>query len=71
MSNWSPSRGIVQALRLFRGPSAYSLARFELLEQDDGTRVILGHTGFPPEKAESLASGWNENYWTPLRKYLG
>jgi hypothetical protein len=48
----------------------YSIARFELVAQGSGTRIIFDHTGFPPELAEHLASGWTENYWTPLRKYL-
>jgi len=39
---------------------------FELLGQGSGTRIIFDHTGFPPELAEHL-----ENYWVPLRKYLG
>ncbi len=34
------------------------------------TRVIFDHTGFPSELAEHLESGWRENYWNALRKYL-
>ena len=49
----------------------YLVARFELLAQGSGTRVIFDHTGFPSELAEHLESGWNENYWAALRKYLG
>jgi activator of HSP90 ATPase len=66
------NRRIVQAWRAVGWPDGiYSIARFELLEQGAGARVILDHTGFPPELAEHLESGWNENYWTALRKYLG
>jgi activator of HSP90 ATPase len=66
-----PNRRIVQAWRAASWPEGiYSIARFELSAQDSGSRVVLDHTGFPSEFAESLESGWNENYWTPLRKYL-
>ena len=66
------NRRIVQAWRAVGWPDGfYSIARFELLEQRAGTRVIFDHTGFPPELAEHLESGWNENYWTALQKYLG
>jgi activator of HSP90 ATPase len=67
-----PNRRIVQAWRVVPWPEGiYSIARFELVEQGSGTRVVLDHTGFPPELAEHLESGWNENYWTALQKYLG
>jgi activator of HSP90 ATPase len=67
-----PNRRIVQAWRAASWPEGiYSIARFELLGQGSGTRVMFDHTGFPPELAEHLESGWNENYWTALQKYLG
>jgi activator of HSP90 ATPase len=66
-----PNRRIVQAWRVVPWPEGiYSVARFEFVEKGSGTRVTLDHTGFPPELAEHLASGWIENYWTPLQKYL-
>jgi len=65
------NRRIVQAWRAASWPEGiYSIARFELLEQGAGTRVVFDHTGFPSEQAEHLESGWNENYWTALHKYL-
>ena len=67
-----PDRRIVQAWRVVPWPEGiFSIARFELAGRESGTRVIFDHTGFPPELAEHLESGWNENYWTALRKYLG
>ncbi len=67
-----PNRRIVQAWRVVPWPEGiYSIARFELVAQGAGTRILLDHTGFPSELAEHLASGWQENYWTALRKYLG
>jgi activator of HSP90 ATPase len=66
-----PNQRIVQAWRVVPWPEGiYSVARFELVEKSSGTRVTLDHTGFPPELAEHLESGWIENYWTPLQKYL-
>jgi activator of HSP90 ATPase len=65
------NRLIVQAWRVVDWPEAiYSIARFELRASPSGTKVIFDHTGFPPELAEHLAEGWQENYWQPLRKYL-
>ena len=64
-------RRIVQAWRVVPWPEGiFSIARFELTGQGSGTRVIFDHTGFPPELADHLASGWNENYWTALQKYF-
>jgi len=66
-----PSRRIVQAWRVVPWPEGiYSIARFEFVVQGAGTRLIFDHTGFPSELAEHLESGWRENYWTALRKYL-
>lgn len=65
-------RRIVQAWRVVPWPEGvYSIARFELQGQGSGTWVVLDHTGFPADLAEHLASGWQENYWEPLRKYVG
>jgi len=67
-----PDRRIVQAWRVVPWPEGiFSIARFELTGKSSGSRVVLDHTGFPPELAEHLASGWDENYWKALRKYLG
>jgi activator of HSP90 ATPase len=67
-----PGVRIVQAWRVVNWPAGlYSLARFEMKAQGAGTMVVFDHTGFPPESAESLESGWHENYWSLLRKYLG
>src|SRR6266498_101419 len=66
-----PNRRIVQAWRVVSWPEGiYSIARFELQAQGSGTRVIFDHAGFPSDLAEHLESGWQENYWKLLRKYL-
>jgi activator of HSP90 ATPase len=62
---------IVQAWRVVNwDPGVYSVAKFDLLEQASGTRLVFDHTGFPPGQAQHLADGWKGNYWEPLEKYL-
>ena len=62
---------IVQAWRVVDWkPGIYSIARFELVEQPSGAKIVFDHTGFPQGWAQHLASGWNEHYWTPLAKFF-
>ena len=66
-----PNERIVQAWRTGGWPpGAYSIAKFELVEQGSGTKIVFDHTGFPKGDAESLASGWKAHYWEPLAKLL-
>ncbi len=66
-----PDQRIVQAWRAGSwDPGIYSIAKFELVEQGSGTRIVFDHTGFPKGAAEHLASGWKANYWEPLGKLL-
>jgi activator of HSP90 ATPase len=66
-----PHERIVQAWRAESwGPGAFSIAKFELLEQGSGSKIIFDHTGFPKGQAEHLAEGWKTNYWEPLAKFL-
>jgi activator of HSP90 ATPase len=66
-----PNERIVQAWRTASWePGDYSIARFELVEQGAGTKIVFDHTGFPKGKAEHLAAGWKSNYWEPLEKFL-
>jgi activator of HSP90 ATPase len=66
-----PNERIVQAWRTGRwDPGIYSIAKFELVEQGSGTKLVFDHTGFPEGEAESLASGWKAHYWEPLQKLL-
>ncbi len=66
-----PNQRIVQAWRAGSWPAgAYSIARFELVEQGAGTKIVFDHTGFPKGEAESLASGWKAHYWEPMQKLL-
>jgi activator of HSP90 ATPase len=66
-----PNQRIVQAWRVVTWPEgAYSIARFELKPQGSGTHLVLDHIGFPEGLHNHLAQGWEENYWTLLKKYL-
>jgi len=66
-----PNERIVQAWRAGGwDPGQYSIAKFELVEQSSGTKIVFDHTGFPVGRAEHLAEGWKGNYWEPLEKFL-
>jgi hypothetical protein len=66
-----PNLRIVQAWRAGGwDPGHYSIAKFELVEQGSGTKIVFDHTGFPIGQAEHLAEGWKGNYWEPLEKFL-
>ena len=66
-----PDQRIVQAWRVVDwAPGLYSIAKFELLEQGGGTRMVFDHTGFPQGKGQHLADGWRSHYWEPLEKFL-
>jgi activator of HSP90 ATPase len=66
-----PNERIVQAWRTGSwAPGVYSIAKFELVEQGSGTKIVFDHTGFPKGQAEVLASGWKAHYWEPIEKLL-
>jgi activator of HSP90 ATPase len=66
-----PNVRLVQAWRPGHWPpGVYSIAKFELVQQGSGCKIVFDHTGFPNGEAESLASGWKAHYWEPLAKVL-
>jgi activator of HSP90 ATPase len=66
-----PNERIVQGWRVVDWePGLYSIARFQLLEEGLGTKIVFDHTGFPKGQAEHLAFGWKAHYWEGLEKYL-
>jgi len=66
-----PYERIVQAWRAGGWDlGQYSIAKFVLIEQGSGTRLVFDHTGFPEGKGQHLAEGWRTNYWEPLEKYF-
>jgi uncharacterized protein YndB with AHSA1/START domain len=57
-----PNQRIVQAWRVVDwAPGIYSIAKFELVEQDGGTRIVFDHTGFPQGLGQHLADGWRSH----------
>lgn len=68
----APDQRIVQAWRVVDWePGIFSIAKFALVEQGSGTKIVFDHTGFPQGLGEHLAAGWKSHYWEPLEKYLG
>src|SRR6478672_10427884 len=66
-----PNERIVQAWRVVTWPEgAYSIVRFELKSQGSGTHLVFDHIGFPESLQDHLAAGWEENYWSLLKKYF-
>ena len=66
-----PNQRIVQGWRVVTWPEgAWSIARFDLKPQGTGTHVIFDHIGFPEGLHDHLAQGWEENYWSLLKKYF-
>jgi len=66
-----PYARVVQAWRVsYWDPGVYSIAKFDLVEQGSGTKILFDHTGFPQAHAETLASGWKAHYWEPLSKFI-
>jgi len=67
-----PGERIVQAWRVAAWDAGvYSIARFQLVEQAEETKIVFDHAGFPKGQADHLAAGWKSNYWEPLAKALG
>ena len=63
---------IVQAWREKTWPDGvYSIVTIALSDDGNGTKLAFDHTGFPKGAGHHLSIGWFENYWEPLRKYLG
>jgi activator of HSP90 ATPase len=66
-----PNERIVQAWRVVDWALGwYSIAKFELVEQGSGTKIVFDHVGFPKGLAQHLLEGWNAHYWDSLQKYL-
>ncbi|MFD2445283.1 SRPBCC domain-containing protein [Bacillus sp. CGMCC 1.16607] len=67
-----PSKRIVQAWRPANWEEGlFSIVKFELKEHHEGTLLIFDHTGVPEDQIAHLDTGWGENYWKPLEKFLG
>jgi uncharacterized protein YndB with AHSA1/START domain len=62
---------LVQAWRAADWPAGtWSLVRFELHADGDGTRLVLDHMAAPAGAEAHLDAGWHSRYWEPLRAWL-
>lgn len=65
-------RKIVQEWRAKDWPKDhYSIAEFDLLPSEKGTRITLTQTGVPANKYRAIKQGWIDFYWKPLREFFG
>jgi activator of HSP90 ATPase len=71
-----PGQRIVQAWRFgTKHPDVwdagvYSVVRFTLAAESDGTRFIVDHAGVPPEWHDHISSGYPTFYHEPLERYF-
>ena len=64
----APGERLVQAWRAGSWDAGvYSIARFELKPEGNGTRLVFDHAGYPEAEEKHLEDGWHSNYWEPLR----
>ncbi|MFT3866627.1 MAG: SRPBCC domain-containing protein [Solirubrobacterales bacterium] len=71
-----PGERLVQAWR-FSGehpepwdPGVYSIVRFTLTPQGDGTNFVIDHDGIPPHAQERIDVGYPTFYRDPLVEYF-
>src|SRR5450432_847912 len=73
-----PGQRIVQAWRgADWGPGVYSLVRFTLTPEGNGTKLVVDHDAYPEGKSpmypswhEHLSTNWPVFYFEPFAKYL-
>ncbi len=66
-----PNQRIVEAWRVVDWPAGiYSIVRFDLLADGNGTRINFEHIGFPEGLKKHLSDGWQEHYWDAMKKYF-
>lgn len=62
---------IVQRWRASDWPEGhYSVVIFLLKPAPNGTKLMFNQKSIPAEQAKSIADGWKEFYWEPLKRML-
>lgn len=62
---------IVQSWRADDWPEEhFSTITVELLRAPKGTKLLFRQIGVPTGKAKSIAQGWKDYYWIPMKKYF-
>jgi len=69
---FEPSKCLVQEWQSTDWPEGYPPSRFELTFKavPKGTEITMVHHGIPKSQEQELGEGWEEWYWTPLKKYF-
>jgi activator of HSP90 ATPase len=66
-----PDKKIVQSWRGSDWPEGhYSRATWEFFPVAGGTRMIFTQSGVPDDQYESIAQGWRDYYWEPMKEML-
>jgi len=67
-----PYGRIVQSWRTTDFPPGAADSRLEILfeKANGGTRLTLIHSQIPGGQAEEYKKGWNDHYFTPMKKYF-
>jgi activator of HSP90 ATPase len=67
-----PDKKIVQDWRVVDWPEDYfSRVTFEFTAIPEGTRLDFTHVDVPDGSEEEFAQGWIDNYWEPMKAFLG
>jgi uncharacterized protein YndB with AHSA1/START domain len=69
---FEPGKCLAQEWKSTDWPEGYPPSKFELAFKavPGGTEVTMTHSSIPESQKEELADGWDEWYWTPLKKYF-
>jgi uncharacterized protein YndB with AHSA1/START domain len=66
-----PGKRVVQAWRSKAWPEGvYSIVRFELTPEGNGTKLVFDQAGYPAEAHTMLEGGWGMMYWQPMKAML-
>ena len=67
-----PNSRIVQAWRTSEFSDENPDSRLEILLEPTkrGTKLTLIHSNIPDDQAESYESGWDDNYFKPMKEYF-
>lgn len=66
-----PGKRIVQTWRAADWPEGVeSTVTFNFEQHGDNAIIHFTQTNVPDEQLESVANGWHEYYWEPMRGYL-
>lgn len=67
-----PPRRILQSWRTSEFAEQDPDSMLEVLFEDleNGTRLVLNHSGIPEGQAESYRQGWEEYYFLPMQEYF-